>query len=87
MKKLVVSQLILFGALAGNIATAQTPPPSTDPSAASTPAQRAATKAPDKEAAPPTGTSPSDASSPHQKQAVKKKHHKKSKATNPTPTP
>jgi hypothetical protein len=64
----------------------------TDPSAASSPHQRATTKAPSEESQPAaSGTNPSDASTPHQKQSMKKKH--KAKKTAPpsdstaTPSP
>jgi hypothetical protein len=52
-----------------------------DPSAASSPHQRAATKAPSAESPPAaSGTDPSTASTPHQKQSMKKRHKPKKTA-------
>jgi hypothetical protein len=90
------SYLKVSGFLAGMLATAavfaQSPtPPETpaaqpsDPSAASSPHQRAATKSPSGETAAPTGgASPSDSATPHQKQTVKKKHKKKPQTDAPS---
>ena len=80
-----VSTLLGLVASAAVFAQSGTPAPApgtqpTDPSAASTPHQRAATKTPDTGTpAAASGTSPSDAATPAQKDSLKKK--KKHKAT------
>jgi hypothetical protein len=52
-------------------AQAPSPPPSTsNPSAASSPSQRDATRSPAAEAAPAPGDQPADASTPHQREAM-----------------
>ncbi len=70
-------------ALAATVAFAQTPDPSTaqgaqpsNPTSASSPHQRAVTKAPQPEAPAATGSNPSDAATPAQKSSVRKKGHK-----------
>lgn len=72
--------------LAQSPATAPTQP--TDPSAASSPHQRDAVKAPGAEA--PASADPanaSDASTPHQKQVMKKKKHHAKPPADGTPPP
>lgn len=60
----------------------------TDPSAASSPHQRAVTKTPaDESAATTTGTSPNAASTPHQKKATKKKAKPATPTSPDSPTP
>jgi hypothetical protein len=80
----------LAGMLAAATVFAQATPPAppatqpSDPSAASSPHQRATTKSPSGEAS----TSPSaasDTATPHQKQAMKKKHKKKGHTATPNP--
>jgi len=84
----------ILGVIASGVVFAQggTPPATpgsqpSDPSAASTPHQRAATKAPAGDEAPAasSGTSPSDAATPHQKDSMKKKHKPKKDAAGDTP--
>jgi len=79
---------LLAGVLAAASIFAQSPtPPETpgaqpsDPSAASSPHQRAATKAPSAEA---SASTPSDTATPHQKQTMKKKHKKKAQTAAPS---
>jgi hypothetical protein len=82
---LASNTLALMGILSAATVLAQsdTSPPApgtqpSDPSAASTPHQRATTKSPASESpAPANGASPSDSSTPHQKQVTKKKHKAK----------
>jgi hypothetical protein len=76
--------LLAAGALFAQTPTSPGEPAAqpSDPSAASSPHQRAATKSPSGEAAPSPGAKATDAASPHQKQALKKKHKKK--ASTPT---
>jgi hypothetical protein len=86
MKTLTTLSGFLAGMLAAGTLFAQAPTPAepaaqpSDPSAASSPHQRAATKSPSGEATPSTGAKATDAASPHQKQALKKKHKKKASA-------
>jgi hypothetical protein len=78
--------LVVSGASFAQGATPPTTPGSqpSDPSAASTPTQRAQVKSPAAEASPGTGsTSPSAASTPQQKQQLTKKHKTKKAATTP----
>ncbi len=78
-----VSTLLGLVASAAVFAQSGTPTPTpgsqpTNPSAASSPHQRAATKAPDTETpAASSGTSPSDSATPSQKDSLKKKHKAK----------
>jgi hypothetical protein len=80
MKTLFTLASGLVGIVAAGAVLAQsTSPPAapatqpSDPSAASSPHQRAATKSPASEATPNSEGNPSDASTPHQKQVTKKK--------------
>ena len=83
MKTLTTLSGFLAGMLTAGTLFAQAPTPAepaaqpSDPSAASSPHQRATTKSPSEQATPSTGAKASDAASPHQKQTLKKKHKKK----------
>jgi hypothetical protein len=83
-----IGALIAVLASAGAVAqSTPTPAQPTDPSAASSPHQRAVTKSPSTESSATTeGSNPSDASSPHQKQTVKKKKHKSTTSSPPPST-
>jgi hypothetical protein len=79
MKKAYVPFAGLLTAVFGLAAFAQSPPPGaqpSDPSAASSPSQRAAVKSPADESTP-TDKGASDSATPHQKAVMKKKHKKK----------
>jgi hypothetical protein len=79
MRKAYVPLAGLLAAVFGLSVFAQSPPPSaqpSDPSAASSPSQRAAVKSPVDESTA-TDKGASDSATPHQKQVMKKKHKKK----------
>jgi hypothetical protein len=79
MNKTYVPLAGLLAAVFGLAVFAQSPPPSaqpSDPSAASSPSQRAAVKSPADES-PGTDKGASDSATPHQKAVMKKKHKKK----------
>lgn len=68
MKTALLIGITLLGV---NIALAQTPPSSTNPSSASSPHQRDSTSTPTKETPTADSSNPSNASTPHQKQVTK----------------
>jgi hypothetical protein len=62
--------MICIALASANLAFAQTPPPSTNPSSASSPHQRDTTSKQDKETPTPSKPDPAAASSPHQRQVT-----------------
>lgn len=74
MKPSYIVSMAVMAVLGTTLAVAQTPanPPSTDPSSASTPAQREATRTNEGETPATSGSQPADASSPHQRDAMGK---------------
>jgi len=86
MSKAYVPLAGLLAAVFGLAVFAQSPPPGaqpSDPSAASSPSQRAAVKSPADESTA-TDKGARDSVTPHQKQVMKKKHSKKKAAPPPS---
>ena len=78
----ILTGMIIVATVFAQSTTPGKPTEPSDPSAASSPHQRAVTKSPSAEAPTSSATSPSDAGTPHQKQTVKKKKHRKNAQSN-----